>query len=164
MLWLNIQAAFPLDGSFKCISILTLIISTISFFSIVPLPSISYIAKAQFSFWEGFPPDVIFIANRNSLKSIFPLLSLSKERNTCSQNWSGFPAGKNVEYTSKNLAFDSNPSGQSLCKIQKLKYNQFLHDHAFLCKLDESVQFQSRGVWLGIFFIYMYYFYSNSCS
>ena len=98
--------------------ILTLMISTISFFSIVPFPSISYIANAQFNFCDGLPPDVILIASRNSLKSILPLLSLSNDLNTCSQNWLGFPAGKNVEYTSKNLVFDSKPSGQSLWKTK----------------------------------------------
>ena len=69
--------------------------------------------KAQFSLSCGFPPDVILIANKNSLKSILPLLSSSNDRNTCSQNLSGFPVGKNVVYTSKNLFFDSKPSGQS---------------------------------------------------
>lgn len=85
----------------------------------VPFPSISYIVNAQFSLLLGSPPDVMLMASKNSLKSILPLLSPSKERKTWLQNLSGFPVGKNVEYTSRNLAFDSNPSGQSLCMEEK---------------------------------------------
>lgn len=99
--------------------IFTPIISTISSFSMVPLPSISYMVNAQFSLLLGSPPDVMLMASRNSLKSILPLLSPSKERKTWLQNLSGFPVGKNVEYTSRNLAFDSNPSGQSLFMEEK---------------------------------------------
>lgn len=85
----------------------------------VPFPSISYMVNAQFSLLLGSPPDVMLMASKNSLKSILPLLSPSKERKTWLQNLSGFPVGKNVEYTSRNLAFDSNPSGQSLCMEEK---------------------------------------------
>ena len=98
---------------------LTPMISTISSFSMVPFPSMSYIVKAQLSLLLGSPPDVMLMASRNSLKSILPLLSPSNDRKTWLQNLSGFPVGKNVEYTSRNLVLDSNPSGQSLCMHKK---------------------------------------------
>lgn len=52
--------------------ILTPMMRTISLFSIVPLPSISYIENAQLSLSLTFPEDVMLIASRNSLKSIVP--------------------------------------------------------------------------------------------
>ena len=85
------------------VSNLTVIISTISDLSIVPSPLMSYIWNAHSSFSSGFPADVMLIARRNSLKSILPELSASNVRNTCSQNFSALPSGKNPEYTSKNL-------------------------------------------------------------
>lgn len=66
----------------------------ISFSSIVPLPSISYILNAHSSFCSGVPDDVTLIANKNSLKSIKPELSVSNVRNTCSQKPSAEPDGK----------------------------------------------------------------------
>jgi len=90
-------------------------ISHISLGSIVPSPLTSYIWNAHSSFCSGFPADVMLMANRNSLKSIFPLLSESNVRNTWAQNLSALPWGKKLEYTSRNLARDSWPSGQSFC-------------------------------------------------
>lgn len=72
----------------------TSIILIISFSSIVPLPSISYILNAHSSFCSGVPELVTLIASRNSLKSIKPLLSVSNVRKTCSQNPSALPDGK----------------------------------------------------------------------
>lgn len=100
--------------------ILTFIICTISLFSIVPLPSMSYIEKAQFSLSLTRPEDVMLMARRNSLKSIVPPLSVSKVLNTCSQNPSAFPLGKNSEYTSRNFSLLSCPPGQSLYKVKNI--------------------------------------------
>ena len=75
----------------------TPIISAISLGSIVPSPLTSYIWKAHSSFCSGFPVEVMLIANRNSLKSMRPLLSASNVRNTCSQNFSALPCGKKLE-------------------------------------------------------------------
>ncbi len=54
---------------------LTLIILLISVSSIDPSPLQSYIRNAISNFLSGVPWDVILIACKNSLKSIFPLLS-----------------------------------------------------------------------------------------
>ena len=51
------------------------------YFSIFFHVSGSYL-KAQFSFSSGFPDEVTSIANKNSLKSINPFLSVSKVRKT----------------------------------------------------------------------------------
>ena len=77
--------------------VLTVMISSISLGSIVPSPFTSYMAKAHSSFCSGLPADVMLMANRNSLKSILPLLSESNVLNTCSQNFSAFPWGKKLE-------------------------------------------------------------------
>ena len=53
--------------------------------------------KAQFSFSSGFPDEVTSIANKNSLKSINPFLSVSKVRKTWSQKSLAFPVGKHLE-------------------------------------------------------------------
>uniref|UniRef100_A0A915HW33 Uncharacterized protein n=1 Tax=Romanomermis culicivorax TaxID=13658 RepID=A0A915HW33_ROMCU len=74
--------------------ILTSIILIISFSSIVPLPSMSYIRNAHSSFFSGVPLDVTFMAKRNSLKSMQPELSVSNVRKTCSQKPSAEPDGK----------------------------------------------------------------------
>lgn len=62
--------------------ILTSMILIISLSSMVPLPSMSYIRKAHSNFRSGVPLEVTLIANRNSLKSIKPELSVSKVRKT----------------------------------------------------------------------------------
>jgi len=67
----------------------------ISVSSIEPSPLQSYIRKAISNFLLGVPWDVILIACKNSLKSIFPLLSESNARKTCSQKFSARPLGKN---------------------------------------------------------------------
>uniref|UniRef100_A0A915L7N7 Uncharacterized protein n=1 Tax=Romanomermis culicivorax TaxID=13658 RepID=A0A915L7N7_ROMCU len=46
------------------------------------------------SFCSGEPLDVTFMANKNSLKSIKPELSVSNVRKTCSQKASADPEGK----------------------------------------------------------------------
>ena len=69
----------------------TVMISHISLGSIVPSPLTSYIWNAHSSFCSGLPADVMLMASRNSLKSIFPLLSESNVLNTWAQNLSALP-------------------------------------------------------------------------
>ena len=69
----------------------------ISWKSISPLPSTSYILNAQASFSSGVPAEVTWSASMNSLKSIVPLLSVSKVLKTFylhfprGISWSTFP-------------------------------------------------------------------------
>merc|ERR1712168_648298 len=91
-------------------------ILVISFKSIHPFPSTSYILKAHSSFCSGVPRDVTSMARRNSLKSMNPFLSVSKVRKTWSQNCSALPLGKNNLYMSTNLGGVSLPLGQSCLK------------------------------------------------
>ena len=85
----------------------------ISWKSISPLPSTSYILNAQASFSSGVPAEVTWSASMNSLKSIVPLLSVSKVLKTFSLNFSAFPPGNILEYISTNCVLVSSPSGQS---------------------------------------------------
>ena len=87
--------------------------SFISWKSISPLPSTSYILNAQASFSSGVPAEVTWSASMNSLKSIVPLLSVSKVLKTFSLNFSAFPPGNILEYISTNCVLVSSPSGQS---------------------------------------------------
>ena len=50
-----------------------------------------------------------------TLKSMYPFLSMSKVRNTWSQNSSALPDGKNILYMSTNLSGVRQPLGQSCC-------------------------------------------------
>ena len=50
--------------------------------------------NAQFNFSSGDPLDVTLIARRNSLKSMYPLPSVSKVRKMWSQKSLAFPLGK----------------------------------------------------------------------
>ena len=72
------RGSFLLRQSLR--SPLTLMIRRISVSSIDPSPLQSYIRKAMSSFLSGVPCEVMLIAWRNSLKSIFPLLSRRRTR------------------------------------------------------------------------------------
>lgn len=71
---------------------------------------------------------LLFMQNEivNTLKSIYPFLSISNVRKTWSQNSSAFPDGKNILYISTNFAGVKRPLGQSCYRIlifqKKCKY------------------------------------------
>ena len=88
----------------------------ISLKSIEPLPSMSYILKAQANFCSGDPLDVMWRASMNSLKSIVPLLFESNVLNTFSLNFPGLPLGNILLYIRINFSLVSSPVGQSFRK------------------------------------------------
>lgn len=55
-----------------------------------------------------------------TLKSMYPFLSISNVRKTWSQNSSALPDGKNILYMSTNLAGVKRPLGQSCCNLKCL--------------------------------------------
>ena len=85
----------------------------ISCMSIDPLPSTSYIRKAQLSLSSGDPAEVTCRARRNSVKSIVPLLSVSKVLNACLLNCSALPLGNTWLYIEMKVSGVSWPEGQS---------------------------------------------------
>ncbi len=70
---------------------LTCTISSISARLMYPLPSRSYMLKAQRSFCSRPPREVTLRAIMNSLKSMVVSLLVSKVRNTCSANFEASP-------------------------------------------------------------------------
>ena len=78
-----------------------------------PLKNYSHL-KAHCSFSSGVPVLVTSIANKNSLKSTKPFLSMSKVLKTWSQNSFTFPPGKHFVYIFLNELAVNFPSGQSI--------------------------------------------------